>query len=49
MLPAAGIPIDHVAVNDGFSIRSHERLPDFGSDHYGILVEVVPAAHAEHP
>jgi endonuclease/exonuclease/phosphatase (EEP) superfamily protein YafD len=36
----AGIPIDHVAASDGFSILSHRRLPDFGSDHYGIVVDV---------
>ena len=40
MLRWAGIPIDHVAVNDGFSILSHRRLPDFESDHFGALVEV---------
>jgi endonuclease/exonuclease/phosphatase (EEP) superfamily protein YafD len=36
----AGIPIDHVAASDGFAILSHRRLADFGSDHYGIVVEV---------
>jgi endonuclease/exonuclease/phosphatase (EEP) superfamily protein YafD len=40
MLPWAGIPIDHVAVNTGFDIVSHRRLPNFESDHYGLLVEV---------
>jgi len=40
MLRWAGIPIDHVAVNDGFSILSHRRLPNFESDHFGALVEV---------
>jgi len=39
-LPWFGIPIDHVAVNDGFTILSHRRLPDFASDHYGVLVEL---------
>jgi endonuclease/exonuclease/phosphatase (EEP) superfamily protein YafD len=39
-LPWFGIPIDHVAVNDGFSVLSHGRLPDFGSDHYGVVVEL---------
>lgn len=39
-LPIAGIPIDHVAVNDGFAILSHRRLPNFESDHFGVLVEV---------
>jgi endonuclease/exonuclease/phosphatase (EEP) superfamily protein YafD len=42
-----GIPIDHVAVNDGFTIHSHRRLPNFESDHYGALVEV--ALHPEQP
>ena len=41
MLRLIGIPIDHVAVNDGFTIVSHRRLPNFESDHYGALVEVV--------
>jgi endonuclease/exonuclease/phosphatase (EEP) superfamily protein YafD len=38
--PWVGIPIDHVAVSDDFTILSHRRLPNFESDHYGILVEV---------
>jgi hypothetical protein len=38
--PWIGIPIDHVAVNDGFSILSHRRLPNFESDHYGLLIEL---------
>jgi endonuclease/exonuclease/phosphatase (EEP) superfamily protein YafD len=37
-LPWAGIPIDHVAVNGDFTILSHRRLPNFESDHYGVLV-----------
>jgi endonuclease/exonuclease/phosphatase (EEP) superfamily protein YafD len=40
MLQWLGIPIDHVAVNDDFTIVSHRRLPNFESDHYGALVEV---------
>jgi endonuclease/exonuclease/phosphatase (EEP) superfamily protein YafD len=40
MLRWAGIPIDHVAMNDGFTILSHHRLPNFESDHFGALVEV---------
>lgn len=48
MLPLAGIPIDHVTVNDAFTILSHRRLPNFESDHYGVLVEL--ALHgAEQP
>jgi endonuclease/exonuclease/phosphatase (EEP) superfamily protein YafD len=39
-LPWAGIPIDHVAVNKGFTILSHRRLPNFESDHYAVLVEL---------
>jgi endonuclease/exonuclease/phosphatase (EEP) superfamily protein YafD len=35
-----GIPIDHVAVNDDFKILSHRHLPNFESDHYGVLVEL---------
>jgi endonuclease/exonuclease/phosphatase (EEP) superfamily protein YafD len=48
MLRWAGIPIDHVAVNDGFSIQSHRRLPNFESDHFGALVEVA-LRDGEHP
>jgi endonuclease/exonuclease/phosphatase (EEP) superfamily protein YafD len=40
MLPWAGVPIDHVAVNTDFTILSHRRLPNFESDHYGVLVEL---------
>jgi endonuclease/exonuclease/phosphatase (EEP) superfamily protein YafD len=40
-LPILGIPIDHVAVSSQFEILAHHRLPDFGSDHYGVLVELV--------
>jgi endonuclease/exonuclease/phosphatase (EEP) superfamily protein YafD len=40
MLRWVGIPIDHVAVNGGFTILSHRRLPNFESDHFGALVQV---------
>lgn len=40
VLPILGIPIDHVAVNSEFAILAHRRLPDFGSDHYGVLAEL---------
>jgi len=46
--PLAGIPIDHVAVNDHFTPLSHRRLPNFESDHYGVLVEVA-LRDPEHP
>jgi endonuclease/exonuclease/phosphatase (EEP) superfamily protein YafD len=49
MLPVIAIPIDHVAVNGGFRILSHDRLANFESDHYGVLVELAPTARAEHP
>jgi endonuclease/exonuclease/phosphatase (EEP) superfamily protein YafD len=39
-LPILGIPIDHVTVNDAFTILSHRRLPNFDSDHFGVLVEL---------
>jgi endonuclease/exonuclease/phosphatase (EEP) superfamily protein YafD len=39
-LPVFGIPIDHVAVSPQFLILSHRRLPNFGSDHYGVLVDL---------
>ena len=40
MLPWFSVPIDHVAVNSGFAILSHRRLPNFESDHYGVIVEL---------
>lgn len=39
-LPWLGIPIDHVAVSDDFAVLSHHNLPNFESDHYGVLVEL---------
>jgi endonuclease/exonuclease/phosphatase (EEP) superfamily protein YafD len=47
VLPIFGIPIDHVAVSPEFTILAHRRLPDFGSDHYGVLAEL--ALKAETP
>jgi endonuclease/exonuclease/phosphatase (EEP) superfamily protein YafD len=44
MLPFAAIPIDHVAVNGDFDILRHRRLPNFDSDHYGVLADL--ALHA---
>lgn len=46
-LPVIGIPIDHVAVNGGFDILSHRRLPNFESDHYGVLVELAFSSRTE--
>src|SRR5512143_1290092 len=40
VLPILGIPIDHVAVSNEFAILSHQRLPAFGSDHWGIMAEL---------
>jgi endonuclease/exonuclease/phosphatase (EEP) superfamily protein YafD len=40
MLPWVGIPIDHVAVSSEFAILSHQRMANFESDHYGVLVEL---------
>lgn len=48
-LPWLGIPIDHVAVNSGFDILSHRRLPNFESDHYGVLVELALRAPGGKP
>lgn len=45
MLPWAGVPIDHVAVNSGFDIVAHRRLPNFDSDHYGLIVELALRDH----
>ena len=39
-LPWLGVPIDHVAVSTDFEILSHRALPNFESDHYGVLVEL---------
>lgn len=47
MLPLLGIPIDHVAVSSDFAILRHRRLPNFGSDHYGVLTDL--ALHAATP
>ena len=49
VLPILGIPIDHVAVSPEFEILAHHRLPDFGSDHYGVLAELVLRDTAESP
>jgi len=49
VLPILGIPIDHVAVSSEFEIRAHRRLPDFGSDHYGVLVELALRATEASP
>jgi len=40
VLPILGIPIDHVAVSNEFVILAHDRLPAFGSDHWGIMAEL---------
>jgi len=48
VLPILGIPIDHVAVSPEFTILAHRRLPNFGSDHYGVLAELALAG-AETP
>lgn len=45
VLPILGIPIDHVAVSKEFTVLSHQRLPAFGSDHWGIMAELaLPSA-----
>ena len=49
LLPIVGIPIDHVAVSSEFETLSHRRLPDFGSDHYGVLVELALRGAPEPP
>ena len=46
-LPILGIPIDHVAVTSDFDIRTHRRLPSFGSDHWGVLAELALHTAAE--
>jgi endonuclease/exonuclease/phosphatase (EEP) superfamily protein YafD len=49
VLPILGIPIDHVAVSDEFQILAHRRLPNFDSDHYGIIAELALGNGKEHP
>jgi endonuclease/exonuclease/phosphatase (EEP) superfamily protein YafD len=41
-------PLDHVFVSDTFLLRTLERLPAFGSDHFPICIAIdyVPAASA---
>jgi len=39
-LPWLGIPIDHVVVSNDIGILDHRRLPNFNSDHYGIVAEL---------
>jgi endonuclease/exonuclease/phosphatase (EEP) superfamily protein YafD len=41
-------PLDHVFVSDAFLLRRLERLPDFGSDHFPIYIELdhAPVARA---
>jgi endonuclease/exonuclease/phosphatase (EEP) superfamily protein YafD len=41
-------PLDHVFVSDAFVLRSLQRLPEFGSDHFPILIAIdyAPAASA---
>jgi endonuclease/exonuclease/phosphatase (EEP) superfamily protein YafD len=40
-LPMLGVPIDHVAVSKEVTILDHHRLPNFNSDHFGIVAELV--------
>lgn len=39
-LPVLGIPIDHCAVSEEFTVIEHRRLEAFGSDHYPILARL---------
>jgi len=49
VLPILGIPIDHVAVSTEFDILAHRRLPNFDSDHYGIVAELALRDGSESP
>ena len=49
VLPILGIPIDHVAVSDEFEILAHRRLPNFDSDHYGVVAELALRGGSESP
>jgi endonuclease/exonuclease/phosphatase (EEP) superfamily protein YafD len=48
-LPFLGIPIDHIAVSPEFQTIAHRRLPNFDSDHYGILAEIALQGSAKTP
>ncbi|WP_162052164.1 endonuclease/exonuclease/phosphatase family protein [Pontibacter pamirensis] len=39
--PVLRWPLDHVYVSGEFSVVDFKKLPDFGSDHFPILVELV--------
>lgn len=39
-LPLAGIPIDHILVSDEFTVRSVQRGPSIGSDHYPVTADL---------
>jgi endonuclease/exonuclease/phosphatase (EEP) superfamily protein YafD len=45
-LPMLGVPIDHVAVSKEVTILGHHRLPNFNSDHFGIVAELVVGGEA---
>ncbi len=42
-------PLDHVLHQSGLSVSSFEVLPDFGSDHYPILVTLCNAPASVKP
>lgn len=45
-LPMMGIPIDHCLISREWQIVDYRRLPDFGSDHYPIVIELQYQASA---
>ncbi|TWT29347.1 Endonuclease/Exonuclease/phosphatase family protein [Posidoniimonas corsicana] len=48
--PLLRFPIDHVFVSPGFQLRELSRIELPGSDHFGVIADVVPpAAAAEDP
>lgn len=39
-VPMIGLRIDHVLVGEGVTSRARQVLPDFGSDHRGVVVDL---------
>lgn len=40
--PLLGIAIDHVLVSDAFTVTAYSRADGIGSDHYPVVVDMIP-------